>query len=284
MHKISRMSKKKKRDSEREYEEHKKTLCSHCERPDASSYSRWNRNDPFIRAFNTEMTMSFGDLVSCPKCKSKWMKLSNPRDKNSNYVSLDFISDESVKKLEDWELMDLKVTDEQKKVLKEIGATPPDAYTNGSEFIRFPCKCILKDGRKLDMCILEFRRVMPETDEEDEPIFLNDVKEILPSEYTLSKSVRYATTQAEEIRNSYAPTVVKLPTGGKYIFNWTNHFFATTKIKGSEITQVLKENPFDVKTADEDETGDWIASDRVYIYAHWDEELLEFELNENNLI
>lgn len=273
------MSKKKKKDHSRNQAQE----CSHCGRPGTVSYSLWDSSDPFIKAFQIEKKLKFGDLVSCPECESRWLKLPNPRNKESNYVSLDFIPENSVPKLTEWDAMDLKVTAAQKKVLKEIGATPPDIYTNGSEYIRFPCKCILKNGRKLDMCILEFRRVLPETDGDRELIFLNEVKEILPSEYTLSKKVRYATTRAEEIRNSYAPTVVKLPTGGKFIFNWTTDFFASKKIKGSEITEVLMEDPFEIKTADADEIGQLIPYNQTVIYAHWDDELLEFELNENNL-
>lgn len=272
------MSKKKKKEPNNNPKE-----CSHCGRPGTVSYTLWEKNDPFIRAFETEKKLKFGELVSCPDCSSHWQKLSDPRNKESTYVSLEFIPESSVPKLEEWDSMDLKTTSAQKKILKKIGATPPDAYTNGSEFIRFPCRCVLKDGRNLDMCTLIFRRSMPVFEENENPIFLSDVKEILPSEYTLSKKVRYATSRAEEIRNSYAPTVVRLPTGGKFIFNWTTEFFGTKKIKGSQITEVLNEDPFETKTADEDEMGKSISSQEISIYGHWDDELLEFELNEKNL-
>jgi hypothetical protein len=260
-----------------------KKICKHCERPDSTGYSLWDNKEPFIQKFQTVKKLNTGELVACPLCKSKWIKLFSPREKNSTTVSLDFVPEESLSVLDDWDSKTLVPTAAQKKVLKKIGATPPDIYTNGSEYIRFPCKCILKDGRTLDFCIIEFRRVAPGLEGTEKPIYLDEVKEILPSEYTLSRKVRYATTRADEVTNSYAPTVVRLPSGGKYIFNWTNHFFASKKIKGSTIKQVLKEDAFDVVCADVSETGKFLSYEETYIYAHWNEDYLSMELNENNL-
>jgi hypothetical protein len=256
----------------------KSKVCKHCGRPDSVGFSLWEESNPFIQKFQFKRKLKFGDLVACPLCESFFIKLKDPRDINSDMISLDFISNEDLQDIEVWESKNLTPTPKQKKILKKIQATPPDIYTNGSEYIQFPCKCILKDGRVLELCILQFRRTPPQIEEKGEIIYLDQVKEILESEYTLSPKVRFATTQAEEIRMSYAPTVVKLPKGGKYVFNWTNHFFATQKVKGKDIVTVLDESPYDIEHASEKQTGKFLELEIHYVYAYWDSDLIKFEL------
>lgn len=274
------MSKKQSRNEARDFKERERNKCKHCGRPESTGFSLWEDGNPFIQAFKLKKKLKFGELVSCPLCNSFFIKLFDPRVKDSDTVSLDFISEETFSEIEIWENKELTPTSHQLKVLKSIGATPPDAYTNGNEFIRVPCKCILKDGRILDFCILQFQKLPPEINVQEKPIYLDEVSEILPSEYTLSQKVRYATTQAEEIRNSYAPTVVRLPAGGKWIFNWTRNFFGSEKIKGKDIVEVLNENPYDAKSAESSETGEFLDQTETIIYAHWKDEFLDLEIKE----
>ncbi len=273
------MPKKKPNKTTQTVKEKKNKKCRHCGRPETESFSLWQDSDPFIQKFQFQKELKFGELVACHLCESLFIKLRDPRYvENKNTVSLDFISNDKLKGLEEWESRNLSTTPKQQKVLKKIQATPPDCYTNGSEYIQFPCKCILKDGRVLEMCILQFRRTPPDIHNEGEIIYLDQVKEILESDYTLPPKVRYATTRAQEMANGFAPTVVKLPTGGNYVFSWTRHFFASTKIKGKDIKTFLEEYPYGVKNASEKEMGKILDIPIYYIYAHWDSNLLKFEI------
>jgi hypothetical protein len=65
--------------------------------------------------------------------------------------------------------------------------------------------------------------------------YLSDVVNIEKSEYTMPLNVRIATTQAEERRMSYAPTVLEAPNKKKFIVNWTNHFFKFEDINGCDM-------------------------------------------------
>lgn len=257
--------------------EKKSIDCKHCGRPSTTGYSAWENKDPFIQAFKLEKKLKYGEMVICPVCKSKWIKLFAPR-MDSGYVSLNPLQENDIAIFEEWNQNSYLPTKEQLKVLKKIGATPMDAYGNGSEYIQVPCKCILKDGREIDFCIVRFQRLPPMDVESKDIIYITDVKKILPSDYTLSPKVRLATAMAEEIRNSYAPTVVRLPTGGKWIFNWTHHFFGTTKIKGKDIVEVLNEDPFEARTESEAKMGSFLESNETIIYADWQEEYLELEI------
>ncbi|MCB1179606.1 MAG: hypothetical protein KDK36_18655, partial [Leptospiraceae bacterium] len=220
--------------------------------------------------------------VACPLCESKWFKYFKPREKKKEFVDVDFIDDKILKKIQVWNKTKYSPTKAQVEVLKKIGATPPDLYGNYSDLIQFPCKCVLKDGKELEFCIVTFAP-SPFINGLEKIIYISDVKSIKPSPYTLSPAVRYATTRADEIRMSYAPTVVELPTGGKHVFNWTNDFYATEKIKGSQITKVLDIDPYDITTAGKSETGKNIKMKIHTIYADWDDEFLKYELNSKNL-
>ena len=241
------MSKKQSRNEARDFKERERNKCKHCGRPESTGFSLWEDGNPFIQAFKFKKKIKFGELVSCPLCNSFFIKLFDPRVKDSDTVSLDFISEETFSEIEIWENKELTPTSHQLKVLKSIGATPPDAYTNGNEFIRVPCKCILKDGRILDFCILQFQKLPPEINVQEKPIYLDEVR---------------------------------LPAGGKWIFNWTRNFFGSEKIKGKDIVEVLNENPYDAKSAESSETGEFLDQTETIIYAHWKDEFLDLEIKE----
>lgn len=256
--------------------------CKHCDRPSAESYSRWGINEPFVKKFKKERDLKTGELVRCPLCESKWFKIIEPRNPNKDTVSLDFIPDESLEILEAWNSRKFSPTPEQLKVLKKIKATPPDIYGNSSEFITFPCKCVLKNGKVIDFCLIKFQKQPPglATPLEKPPIYIDQVKEILPSEYTLSPKVRYATTRAMEVAMGFCPTAVRLPTGGYWVFSWTNNFFGSKKIKGKDITKVIEMEPS--QGAKESETGKILNIKTTIIYGDWDDKLLQYELNEKS--
>lgn len=274
--------KKKRETANREVEE---PSCPHCQRPSTTGYGPYP-DDDFIKAFRTVRTLKNATtIVACPGCGSLWHKSRYFRFPEDTSVTLKFIPADALHFVDEWERRKLSPTAAQLLVLKEIGATPPDAYTNGSEFIQFPCQVRLKSGRTIDCCTIVFSAVPPGIDGPpgEMPLFLDDVDEIRPSPYTLPRHVRYATTQAHEIRMSFAPTVVRLPTGGFHVFNWTTNFFATTKIKGSDIHELAPDvNPFTADTQSSD-SGEGLAVDTDMVYADWDSSLLGLEITDETM-
>lgn len=250
--------------------------CSHCKQSD--SFWAWKAKDPFILAFKKVREIKFGSVVSCPDCETLYTKTVYPLD--TKCVQMNKILKSDLKALDRWNAEKLIPTKDQLKVLEEIGATPPDAYTNGSESITFPCKCILKNKKELDFCVLQFRMQPPLKSNvygATEYYLLSEVETILPSEYALSKEVRYATTRAYELRMSFAPTVVIGPDKKRYYFNWTNDFIDHKDWKGKDI-KLPKDYSFNEKKPPE---GGILSPDKpiLYIFGDWDDSLLKLRIN-----
>jgi hypothetical protein len=249
--------------------------CKHCEGSD--SFWLWGARDKFIVAFKEVKELKFGSLVSCPECENIYSKTSYPAAKGT--VQLTRVGKSELAGVEKWNAAKLTPTKEQLKVLKEIGATPPDAYTNGSDTISFPCKCILKNKKELDYCYVYFRMQPPLKSNlygAKSYYLLNEVETILPSEFALSKEVRYATTRANELQMSFAPTVVLGPDKKKYYFNWTNEFIAFKDWVGSDI-KLPKDYSYNYKKPPE---GGIIPFDHDYhiVLGDWSSSLLKLRI------
>ena len=252
--------------------------CKHCE--GSLSFWSWKANDKFILAFKEVKEIKFGSLVSCPECGNIYTKTAYPVGRGN--VQLNKIGKSELASVEKWNEVKLSPTKEQLKVLKEIGATPPDAYTNGSDTITFPCKVVLKNKKELDYCYLYFRMQPPLKSNlygAKNYYLLNEVDTILPSEFALSKEVRYATTRANELQMSFAPTVVIGPDKKKYYFNWTNDFLDFNGWKGDEI-KLPKDYSFNYKKPPE---GGIIPFNHEYyiIVGDWSKSLLKLRIEDN---
>ncbi|HEY2083583.1 MAG TPA: hypothetical protein VGI88_12435, partial [Verrucomicrobiae bacterium] len=63
----------------------------------------------------------------------------------------------------------------------------------------------------------------------------DEIATIEPSGYALSSEVRVVTSEAEEIRMGFAPTMVVAPDNTPYCLNWTANFFIHPTIKAASI-------------------------------------------------
>lgn len=208
-------------------------MCRHC--ADSTGFSRWYANDKTILAFEKIRDIKFGALVACPGCGAVFAKTEEAE--SHGRVEMNRIEKSEMPAIAAWENEILEPTLAQLAALKSIGATPPDLYTNGAGQIVFPCRVSLKNGEDLDYCLVRFQKLPPlKSNLYNSPyILLNEVADIFPSEFALSREVRYATTRAEEIRMSFAPTIVLGPDDKKYYLNWTNDFVDFQNWKGSDI-------------------------------------------------
>lgn len=248
--------------------------CKHCE--NSTGFFHWAPQDPFILAFREVKPIKFGTLVSCPGCETLFSLTAEAE--RADRVEMIRIEKDELPALEKWNSTPLVPTPEQLKTLQIIGATPPDIYTNGSGQILVPCRCILRDGTEIDYCLLRLQKLPPVKSNLGDARFylLNEVKEIFPSDFALSQAVRYATTRAEEIRMSLAPTVVIGPDGTKYYFNWTNDFIAHNGWKGDAI------HTSDVSAADalEVASGGLLTFEQpvTYLIGDWQDEFAKMRI------
>eukprot|EP00386_Alphamonas_edax_P000096 GDKI01000252.1.p1 GENE.GDKI01000252.1~~GDKI01000252.1.p1 ORF type:complete len:241 (+),score=43.67 GDKI01000252.1:119-841(+) len=197
--------------------------CSHCHFPSCSGYSQWKINDPFIASFkpptnSDHPTAKFGTLVACAKCKALWLRTDpntegycdlTPVPKSAgalHYLATRMVPEGAVL-----------------SALQSIRCTGGDVYGNGQGTYIFPCKVTTKDGTVHERAyvVLAEKASVPG----DGSLFLEEVACVEASGHALPAGVRWQTTQAQEVSNSYAPTRVRTHTGDTITLNWTNHFW-----------------------------------------------------------
>jgi hypothetical protein len=164
-----------------------------------------------------------GTLFQCKSCGSHWYLDSD--DQFMNHVK-----DEKLKIISLWSNSEQKLSIEQSEELRIIGSTPPDLYGNGSKFEQTPCQIKTKDGEIFECAIVSVQEHAPFEDWRTYRL-ASEIDEISPSPYALPLEVRLATTQADEIRMGFAPTLVELSNGKRMILNWTTNFL---KVAGVE--------------------------------------------------
>jgi len=159
-----------------------------------------------------------------------------PEDRDANWF---FVEKTSLEALENWNKKDLMVSEVFMPILKEIVATPPDAYGNGSDYISIPCQITLKDGWVFETALLQLQ-YLPPFYASEHIILIDEVAKIEPSKYALPLDIRVATALAFEVRMSYAPTVIE--NGGySFILNWTNNFFKHPELDAKNTRVLLPE-------------------------------------------
>lgn len=171
-----------------------------------------------------------GELLKCPHCGRMFLI------EESQGTRQDVLSDD-LKRIEQWENGSYHPTPEQRRVLAEIGATPPHVYGSGREVICFPCEGRLKGDSQIRKLFLSFGKIPPlELWHEKKAYHLiTDIEEIRPSDFVLPREIRYATSQTDEISNGFAPTIIVAPNGREYLLNGVNDFFWRDGFKGSEM-------------------------------------------------
>lgn len=109
------------------------------------------------------------------------------------------VFDENIKILLDkWYKYDNSISEEFRKQLKLIGSNPIFDHivkiSGGIDKLNFPCKIQLKDGKIIDFCNLSLYNNTPFLNwnpHHKNIIFLHEVSNIFPSDYSFSKEIRY---------------------------------------------------------------------------------------------
>ena len=178
-----------------------------------------------------------------------------------------------------WDKQALLPDEKQLAVLQEIGGLPSSRYSIDPEYLNFPAAVITKSGERIDLCLFHFSKSPPYQRYFRKLLLLNEAAVIEPSELALSHTLRLASTQADEIRMSFRPFMVKTKSGELLTYNGTTDFASTGAIKGSDIAEEVEfsYDKFDHKIKDVS------PDDITYIAGKWDERLEELFIHYRRL-
>jgi hypothetical protein len=246
--------------------------CPHCAAAEGTGYSLWDANDPFIQSFKPFRQQNKHknvELVHCPDCDQAWVLYAY--GENNQKVDLSCLWGEAaLEQFLNWSKTPFNASPAQLKALAKIGGLNGDGYGNGSACIEVPCKVILTDGREKEHCLLRFTNLPPKELVDNESTFwITAVDKISASQNALPYKARYLSSIAEEVRNSYAPSLIKSPDGKIFILNWTNHFFATKSHKGAKFTAVENLDPFNIPPSQSGDYKQALPLEVVIVYADW---------------
>jgi len=169
-----------------------------------------------------------GTLFQCKSCGGHWYL-------DSDEQFMNHVKDEKLETIELWSNSGQKLSSEQVEALRLIGSTPPDLYGNGSKFTETPCEVRTKNGETFECAIVSIQSHAPFEDWRDYKL-ASEIESISVSRYALPLEVRLKTTQADEIRMGFAPTLVQLSNGKNIILNWTTNFLKLVGVETAETT------------------------------------------------
>lgn len=215
--------------------------CSHCDAGKTISFN-WDHAKTATRAddkrdlsiFVEPKPLRFGTLFRCKVCGSPWYLSGDDPQMMSN------VPRERIPLINQWNERPVVLSDEQVAILRKIGRTPSDVYGNRREFHETPCAIKTRQGEEIQMAIVSMQRHAP-FEYWRNCRLATDIAQISPSPFALPLAVRKATSQADEIRMGFAPTLVDLPGGKSIILNWAQNFFQRDGCDTSAIKVSSKE-------------------------------------------
>lgn len=170
------------------------------------------------------------EVYRCRKCRKEW-------GLDERGIFLEMLRPNEQGSWAGWIATRYEPTLEQLDRVLEIGASGENADWAGDEFREVPCRCRLHSGEEIDYCVVRFSDELPKLDNDFKRLLMIDeIKDISASEFALSRKVRKATYEAEEIRMLFSPTLIKNRTGTRFIVNGPAYFLEYEGTKGSEIT------------------------------------------------
>ncbi len=185
--------------------------------------------DKYPKFLRRERSLKAGFLYRCPVCEARWYL-------DSREEMMAVVPESRLSLLEEWNVKELFPSVEILKTAQSIGATPINLYGGGSESVCVPCEVLTTGGETFKEAILSFQKAPPISHWSSSVRLLDEVVSIRPSEFALSKQVRYATSQAPEIRMCFSPTLVQSTSGFVFVINGQADFMLFEGVKGKDIT------------------------------------------------
>lgn len=189
---------------------------------------RTNEYTKYVKSIKKVEKLKFGWLYECLNCQQKWFLSDNkqtmtriPKEKEDIFYI--------------WKIKKNEVNNQLLKSLIKIMANPPDLYGNVEDYIRVPCKVILKTGEEIDFSYVQFQKSPPVEPYYDNIRFIDEIESVVSSDYVLNNEIRVASVNAQEIRMGFAPTLIKTLDEKYFIVNWSSDFFEYGSFKGKDM-------------------------------------------------
>jgi hypothetical protein len=190
-----------------------------------------------LTIFIKPQALRWGTLFRCASCDQPWYLDGEARFMN-------FVPRDRIHLIAEWNEHKLLLKPEHLTKLEMIGRTPPDVFGNGAQFHETPCGVLTKSGERVDLAIVSLQKHAPFEDWRHYRL-ASEIEDIYPSPYALPLPVRIATSNADESRMGFAPTLVDLPCGKTVILNWTQNFLVRDGCDASAV--VVSRQQLDVK-------------------------------------
>jgi hypothetical protein len=193
-----------------------------------SSAARYPELSKYPKHIVRKQDLKMGSLWECQICHHKWYL-------DYSGSTMHQVPKDREEILDRWSAKPLKLSPELLKVLAQIGATPPDIFGNHTNEIVVPCRVQTKEGVVFDPAIVSFQRLPPIEYWQKNIHLIDEIETIQASESALPAEVRVATSEADEVRMGFAPTIVLAPHGTRFCLNWTTNLFIHPTIKAGSI-------------------------------------------------
>lgn len=185
--------------------------------PDPPNYDN-DKNWRPMETLRLDRPLRYGALYRCRACARPW-HLNRAEDKMS------IVPEDGLELVLAWNEAEIMLSHAVLAVLVEIGRTSPDIYGNGREYVETPCGVVTHSGERVDVAIVSIQRDAPV--EEWRPCRLaSEIAEVYPSPFALPLEVRLATTRAEEVGMGFAPSLIVMPDGRRFLLNGTTNFIS----------------------------------------------------------
>lgn len=193
-----------------------------------------------LSAFISWRRLRRGELFQCEACHELWHL-------DGGCQILTHISPARLPLILEWDRQSIKLREDWKYRLDQIGSTPPDLYGNGTDRRVTPCKVVTILGEQVDPAMVCVQLDAPVEHHMQFRLGI-DVAGIEESEFALPFEVRSATSQAEELRMGFSPSLIEMPDGKRFMLNgrtnfMSEHGYAASDARKSKKVDLAAEPP-----------------------------------------
>jgi hypothetical protein len=128
--------------------------------------------------------------------------------------------------VDEWNHHPRLATSAQLDALRAIGAP-------ATGLLSIPCACRTRSGVELPHCVVRLQNRPPLWG--GRVLFLDEVVDVEPSPHALPLDVRAAVFDADEIAMGFAPTLVRTPSGRRYLIDIDQYFFFADQTQGKDV-------------------------------------------------
>jgi hypothetical protein len=180
-----------------------------------------------------------GKLYHCRICNAVW-HLDGGAERMTH------VPPERLPIVLDWDRLEIVLPPTLSAIIERIGPTPPDLYGNEKERRVTPCKVVSRSGEVFETAMICVQRDAP-VQEQIRFRLGSEIADISESTFALPRSVREASSQADEMCMGFSPCLIEMPDGKRYVMNGMTSFMVEQGYTASDARVVggsyFSENP-----------------------------------------